>query len=293
MKFSIVLPVYNGASFIERALTSVLDQKGVELEAIVIDGGSSDGTTEIIRKYEDRLAAFVSEKDRGQCDAINKGFARATGDLFGWLCHDDALAPQALAHVAELFGSHPEAGMVAGACERIYGDGHRMVTTPTGDVLGRIGYMNGIDQPSCFWKANLHRAAGELDESYNHALDWDWWNRLKQCGAKMETTTRVLSEYYFPEGSKTSAHPDANLKEAYRIIKTYGPCGGQLADAYLYLYEHYDLAGCFDKPCRAPRKLRKEFPIVVNALKQVFGEEYINGYNWQWISQQKRNLVWR
>ena len=114
MKISIVTPCYNAAATIEETIRSVLDQEGVDLEYIVCDGGSTDGTADIIRRYESRLAWWVSERDRGQVDAINKGFVRATGDVLGFLNGDDVLAPGALKTVCETFGKNPNADIVQG-----------------------------------------------------------------------------------------------------------------------------------------------------------------------------------
>src|SRR5947207_6789592 len=104
-RISIVTPSFNQGQFIEETIRSVLLQGYPNLEYIIIDGGSTDNTVGVIKKYEPWLAYWVSEKDRGQCDAINKGFARATGDIFAWLCSDDVYAPGALRRIAEKLGS--------------------------------------------------------------------------------------------------------------------------------------------------------------------------------------------
>ena len=152
MKFSIILPVFNGADFVERAVLSIIEQKNnnVDVELIVIDGGSKDGTVDILTRYSDHIDFMVSEPDQGQCHAINKGFAQASGDVFGWLCHDDELESGALTHVAAIYQAHPETEVVIGACRRIFSDKSQAVTIVSPDVFERIGFFNGIDQPSCF-----------------------------------------------------------------------------------------------------------------------------------------------
>ncbi len=152
---TVVTPSYNHERFIEATIQSVLTQDYAPIEYIVMDGGSTDGTLDILRKYEDRLT-WVSERDKGQGDAINKGFRRATGDIWCWLNSDDLFTPGALKTVAEFFQSHPDASFVYGDAEAITLDGTpagiRTHIRPTDfDFL-----LNGGDpivQPAAFWRA--------------------------------------------------------------------------------------------------------------------------------------------
>src|SRR5579885_1698267 len=109
LKFSIVIPNYNSGPVLERALRSLVSQHYPDLQLILIDAGSTDASREIIERYRPHLDTVVIEKDNGQADALNKGFARATGDVFGWLCADDELLPGALHHAAEIFSANPQA----------------------------------------------------------------------------------------------------------------------------------------------------------------------------------------
>src|SRR5512134_129792 len=122
-KISIVTPSFNQGKYLERTIRSVIEQDYPNLEYIIIDGGSTDESVEIIRKYEKHLAYWVSEPDRGQSHAINKGFDRATGEIFGWLNSDDWYVPGALKAVAEAFAANPEAGAVVGAGEMVDEEG--------------------------------------------------------------------------------------------------------------------------------------------------------------------------
>ena len=122
-KISIITPSFNQSEFLEFTIQSVLSQDYPDLEYIIVDGGSTDGSLEIIKKYEDRLAWWVSEKDQGQTDAINKGFARATGKYLAWLNSDDTYQPGALSKAAEYLESHPEVGLVYGETNYIDQDG--------------------------------------------------------------------------------------------------------------------------------------------------------------------------
>ncbi|NVO00781.1 MAG: glycosyltransferase, partial [Geobacteraceae bacterium] len=133
-KITIVTPSYNQGRFLEKTILSVLDQGYPNLEYIVIDGGSTDESVEIIKKYADRLTYWVSEPDRGQSHAINKGFERATGEIFGWLNSDDWYHPGALQAVAEAFAANPDVGAVVGAGEMVDEEGKQLIYKSTTKV---------------------------------------------------------------------------------------------------------------------------------------------------------------
>jgi glycosyltransferase involved in cell wall biosynthesis len=292
LKFSIVVPVRNCEGTIERAISSILSQGWPDLELILVDGASDDRTVEIASRQRKHFTHFISEKDRGQTHAINKGFSLATGDVVNWLCGDDEFAKGALQRVAQIVGADGDFNMVIGGSCRFYGAVKQEVYLPRSDALDRIGYFNGIEQPACFWSGALHRKAGELNEMFHYAMDWDWWNRLKIAGARAAILPEVLANYYFSESNKTSSSPKGNLEESYEIIRQYGPLGGRLADIYMYLLERYDLAGCYDQPPVAPKDVMKEFWSDLSELKDIFGEEIIYSYNWNWISKQLRGKQW-
>lgn len=291
-RISIVLPVFNAADTIVRAVESLIAQDYPALELILMDGGSQDGTLEVLAPYRPHFSHFRSEPDRGQSHALNKGFELAEGEIFGWLCGDDALQPGALMHVAESFGAHPEANLLIGLSRRVYGDGSEQVLPLRPDLMERIGFHNGIDQPSAFWRATLHRRAGALDEKMHLGMDWEWWCRLRAAGARAVLSDRELSLYYFPEDSKTSAAPEGNIEAMYHVIKTYGPLEGRLADIYLYLYEKFDLKGCYDSPPTAPRLLQLRWAATLLWFYARYGRELVASYNWTWCARQARGLNW-
>lgn len=177
---SIVTPSFNQAGFIEKTLRSVLLQGYPKLEYIVIDGGSTDGSVDIIKGYEERLAYWVSEPDQGQSHALNKGFVRASGEIVAWLNSDDYYTPDALARVATAFAEHPDVGLIYGDCWFLhdYDGSLELVGTEPPD-FGRIlaGY-NVIRQPSAFMRRSAFEAAGGLNESLHLALDFDLWLRM-------------------------------------------------------------------------------------------------------------------
>lgn len=198
---SVVTPSYNQARFIEASLRSVLDQHYPRLEYIVIDGGSTDGSVEVIRRHAGRLAYWVSEPDNGQTDALIKGFARATGDILCWLNSDDLLEPGSLGEVAQFFESNPRARVVYGDATCIDVRGGPLKRKQE-HAFSRFVWMydhNYIPQPSTFWRRDLYEEVGGLDPQFDLAMDADLWIRFAQV-TPMYHVNRVWScERIYPE----------------------------------------------------------------------------------------------
>jgi glycosyltransferase involved in cell wall biosynthesis len=182
---SVVTPSYNQARFLERTLRSVLDeQPGVEVELIVIDGGSTDGSVAILERYAPRLAYWVSEPDRGQAHAINKGLSRARGDILCWLNSDDRLEPGALAPVARVLSPAGGVEVVAGGVTFVDEHDVELVRLPA-RYSGRkrlVEYWNSYDlhQPSIFWRRSVAERVGPIDESLGLTMDFDYWLRISE-----------------------------------------------------------------------------------------------------------------
>ncbi len=177
---SIVTPSFNQARYLEAAIRSVLSQDDTRIEYIVVDGGSADESAQIIQKYQGKLAWWVSEKDRGQTDAINKGFAHATGDVFAWLNSDDTYEPGAVSAAVRYLIEHPEVGMVYADCNYINEAGRVIGKFPAAQTdLPRLrrGYVH-IPQQTMFFRAGLWRELGPLDPSFYFAMDYDLWTRI-------------------------------------------------------------------------------------------------------------------
>jgi glycosyltransferase involved in cell wall biosynthesis len=177
---SIVTPSYNQGKFLEATICSVLSQDYPRLEYIIVDGGSTDNSLEIIRKYADQLAWWVSEADRGQTDAINKGFAHAHGEIFAWLNSDDTYEPGAVRAAVEYLLRHPEIGMVYGDANFIDEQGRvigKFDARPTDYRRLRRGYVH-IPQQAAFFRAALWHQVGPLDPSFYFAMDYDLWVRI-------------------------------------------------------------------------------------------------------------------
>ncbi len=201
-RISIVTPSFNQAAFIEETMRSVLLQSYPNLEYIVVDGGSTDGSVEIIRQYEKWLTHWVSEPDRGQAHAINKGFARATGEIVAWINSDDYYLPDAFARVAEAFKKKPSVGWVFGLLV-VSLDMHARV----------IGYATRVErmlddlvlpfQPTCFFARAVLDQVGWLDESLAYALDADLLVRV-MANADWVSVPEALALFRLQAASKTS-----------------------------------------------------------------------------------------
>jgi glycosyltransferase involved in cell wall biosynthesis len=182
---SIITPSFNQAPYIEETIKSVLTQDYPRIEYIIVDGGSTDGTVDIIRKYEKQIAWWTSEKDKGQTDAINKGFARVTGGILAWINSDDTYEPGAISAAVKYLQEHPDVGMVYGDCNFIDESGKvigKFNSAQTSHKLIRQGYVH-IPQQTMFFRADLWKQAGPLDPSFYFAMDYDLWTRISARSA--------------------------------------------------------------------------------------------------------------
>ncbi|MEW6568849.1 MAG: glycosyltransferase family 2 protein [Chloroflexota bacterium] len=177
---SVVTPSFNQARFLEPTIRSVLEQDYPRIEYLVIDGGSTDGSLDIIRRYADRLAHWVSEPDRGQTDAINKGFSLAHGEIFAWLNSDDTYRPGAVSAAVRYLRDHPHVGMVYGAAFYIDTEDRVVARYPSGptDYKGLRRGRTTISQQAMFFRSRLWRMVGPLDPSFFYAMDYDLWVRI-------------------------------------------------------------------------------------------------------------------
>lgn len=238
-RISVVTVSYNHAAFLEDTLRSVLDQDYPDLEYIVVDGGSQDGTAEILDRYRDRLAYCVSEPDRGQSHALNKGFARATGDILAWLNSDDRYAPDALWRAALAFDQHG-ADVVSGGCA--------LAEEPTGRVsrvhrsalpIGRAvplraealldldgSWLRGdfFFQPEVFWTRELWRRTGaRVAEELHYSMDFELWVRFALAGARIVHVPDTLAVYRVHPGQKTAGEHLPYLPELRRVAASFRP----------------------------------------------------------------------
>jgi glycosyltransferase involved in cell wall biosynthesis len=203
-RVSIVTPSYNQGLYIEETIRSVLLQGYPHLEYLIMDGGSTDTSVQLIRKYEAWIDDWVSEKDRGQSHAINKGWERARGQIITYLNSDDTLAPGAVRRVAEAFHAHPEAAVVYGDCNLTNGEG-QLITTLRSQSYNRSNLLlaDFIQQSSAFVRRSAVEQVGLLDEAFHMAMDYEYWVRLAIAGFHMHHLPAVLSMARLTADTKT------------------------------------------------------------------------------------------
>ena len=225
MKISIVTPSLNQGQFIERTIVSVLNQKGAfDLEYIIVDGGSEYDCLGIIRKYEDRLR-WVSEKDRGQSDAINKGFQIASGDILAWLNSDDTYPSGALAAVVKTYKERPFMWCF-GNCRNIDENDReirKLITKYKIFESKRYSYKrllskDFISQPAVFFTRNVYQEVGPLDLTCHYSMDYDYWLRIGKKYSPLYID-KFLANFRWQSGSKNSGNFKKAAFETYLTAK--------------------------------------------------------------------------
>lgn len=185
MKFSIITPSYNQAQFLEQTIKSVVSQRGhFDLEYLITDGGSTDGSVAIIKRYAKRYSLIIkwqSKKDKGQVDAINQGLKKATGDIIAYLNSDDYYLPKALSKVAHYFASHPDCLWLVGDCgisqKSLIWTFALKHLWPLDRHPIFLQIFNAINQPAVFLRSDLVKKTGKFNEKYHYAFDYDYWLR--------------------------------------------------------------------------------------------------------------------
>jgi len=213
---SLITCSYQQARFLEATLQSVLGQNYPAIEYIVIDGGSTDGSVDIIQRYQARLSSWVSEPDDGQTDALIKGFNRATGDIMGWLCSDDLLLPGALHAIGEFFARNPAELAVYGDALWIDGEG-RFLRAKKEIPFNRFIFLydhNYIPQPSMFWRRSLYTEVGGLNNNFNLAMDGDLWDRFAQRRRIAHLPRYLSCMRFYPEQKTRALRPRAQAENA-------------------------------------------------------------------------------
>jgi len=215
---SIITPSFNQASFLEQTLRSVFEQDHPSIEYIVIDGGSTDGSVEIIKKYEDRLSYWISEKDSGQAEAINKGLARAAGDIVAWINSDDFYLPGAIASAVKAFEARPDAGLVYGDTVAVDEKGEYIHFPKYAQwKLEDLLTFNIIGQPAVFMRRDILLKAGFLDPSFHFLLDHQLWIRMASHAPMVYIPERWAAGR-FHESAKNVAQAAKFGEEAFRIL---------------------------------------------------------------------------
>lgn len=220
---SVVTPSFNQARFLERTIRSVIDQGYPRLEYIILDGGSTDGSVAIIRRYSAQLTHWESRPDRGQSAAINAGWAMATGDVLAWINSDDFYLPGALRTVGEFFRDHPDAKLVYGACEIVDPDGSVLdvAALPLRTKAFRRGEQM-LPQPSTFVARTVVDQVGPLDESLHYAMDFDLFLRSTVVAEPAFLPARLSAATLHPS-AKTTANRAIARQEVFRVAARYAP----------------------------------------------------------------------
>lgn len=222
-KISVVTTSYNQGKFLEEAIKSVLNQRYPNLEYIVIDGGSRDGSVEIIKKYEKEITYWVSEKDKGQSHAINKGFAKSTKDIMAWLNSDDILLPGTLELVAAEFVKKPKIDIIYGDRYVIDEKSVKKAFYLARPVKGpSLYYFNTIPQETVFWRRRIwEKLKYGLDENMLFALDYDLFVRFALCGARFRHIPKFIGACRYHADTKTSKMQGIYEKDIHFIRKKY------------------------------------------------------------------------
>jgi glycosyltransferase involved in cell wall biosynthesis len=243
LKLSIITPSFNQGRFLEETLLSVFNQGYKPLEYIVIDGGSTDDSVDVIRRYEDKLAYWVSEKDRGQVHAINKGLEKVTGDVVAFINSDDVYLPGAFSSVMNHFHDHPESEWVCGDTV-MFGEGYD--TKVIRAVVPRsaahcLSWAYRAPQPGHFWKTSLVKSG--FQERWPYDFDHDMYVRLLLAGHECKYIPLPIAGYRLHEVSKTIAEGHRQIEEFDRIAEFYEP----------------QLQGVDQRWCKATRFLRLSY----------------------------------
>lgn len=220
---SIVVPNFNGGRTLARTLQSLVDQKYPKLQIVVVDGGSTDNSLDIIRSFEEHISWWVSEKDNGQSNAINKGFNHCSGEIVNWLCSDDVLTLGALLFVGKKFLENPAIDVLAGSARIVHTHQNNKVhiVRPTLERIELMPAGHAIAQPSCFFKRRLLNRSEPLDESYFYTMDLELWNYFKSCNVKWACTTQELSIAFQDDNNKSNTGGEKVTFEIERVYKTY------------------------------------------------------------------------
>ncbi len=233
-KISVITPSYNQGIYIEETIQSVLNQNYPNLEYIIIDGGSNDSTVEVIKKYESKIDFWVSEKDKGQADAINRGFGKATGDILCWLNSDDYFFPETLKYVASQLNIEKKE-ILFGEVDHIFEPDKAVKHSNVKNKFDNynLELYDFIIQPGSFWTKKVWESTGVVDEKLHFVFDWEWFLRAKKNNTEFKYSNKVMSMYRVHDAHKTSNGGEKRQKEIEYILKKYS--GDKILKAFIFM----------------------------------------------------------
>ncbi len=262
MRFSIITPNYNGERFLEQTLQTVISQAGsnIELEYIVVDGGSTDGSQDILEQYHDDISHTVIEADTGPANAINKGLRLATGDVIAWLNADDLYYPRTLERVAQALESRPEAAFCFGGCPIINEQGQEIRSGITRfkelfyPISSRFTYqcINYLSQPALFFRRQAVERAGLLPENMVAAWDYDFILRLWHSGDAVQVAGAPLSAFRWHESSISGQNFQVQFQEEYLAVKE--DTGAFSLQALLHFFVRWGIVGTYSAMAQVRKK---------------------------------------
>lgn len=222
-KVSIITPSFNQGRFLEQSIRSVLEQDYPNIEYIIVDGGSTDNSVEIIQKYQGHLTWWVSEKDRGHADALNKGFSHATGEILAWLNSDDIYFPHAVSEAVEALKNHADVGMVYGDADLIDDSGMTVGQFASKQTSYRQMLRGSvhIPQATTFFRTDLWRRVGTLDLSLFFSFDYDLWVRLAKV-SQLLYVPRHWAKFRIHDAGKTIVNDDRCYPDMLRVLEREG-----------------------------------------------------------------------
>jgi glycosyltransferase involved in cell wall biosynthesis len=250
MKVSIVTPSYNQGQFIARTMRSVATQNGAEIEHVVFDGGSNDNTVAVLKALQPPVR-WVSQKDKGQTDAVNQGIRATDGEIIGWLNSDDIYYPGAIAAVVAFFEANPEVDVVYGMADHIDLEDHAFESYPSQAWdFEELKQRCFICQPALFFRRRVVENLGMLDESLNFCMDYEYWLRLGKAGVRFGYLEQKLAGSRLYADNKTLG---SRVKVHREINDMFKRLFGVVPDRWLFNYAHAKVEGQLDRALQ-PRR---------------------------------------
>lgn len=282
-RISIVTPTYNQGKYIEQTIRSVIEQNYQNYEYIIIDGGSTDNTVEVIMKYEMHLKYWVSEKDNGQANAINKGLQHCTGEIFNWLNSDDYLEAGALEAISQSFLEGPD--LVAGKVRLFEDNGGQektieLVQHSNLSAKGLMYWLEGVQfvQPGVWLRRELLFKSDGIDEGFHYSFDWDLYIRYLSLFPKVNYTNRLLIHFRYHPASKTISMQEKFRQEEWLIVEKLS-------------HQNYDKQ--LKKTAIVKWKGREWFPVLQSCINKKNKNKVIRIYNIMSKVNKSNIILWR